>query len=435
MAPKKRPAAQAAKASPAKKKKTHEPEKAEVLEPEDAEEESLANDTPEEKPAKAESPNKPGKAESPKRRAATRMTPKKKAKSPKVKVEVSSPKDTKLAKAKGKVLPPPKGGARVWQDVRNQVDSLAKKGKPELKEAWKKAKNEGHQSKRAFYYNVFLLSPEVTKKTIHKESSQEEVQTSSLQKGWMTIFKHGTLQGLDPADPNFHDLCLKACEGLPTREHENPGLAKAGVLQVYAEVHDLDVEHQSNKSLIKAEQKLDEDATTQEAFDAVETAVCVTKQQSQRVLGGKDRKDKEPKALPAPGEKPNEPDKAEAYSRALKRLTAAVGQFNSQSDKASLLLQSLEKKSLSKAEEQLQLDAVKQSLKKAIRNAGAGKDQWLASLGTLPQGLDEAIGEDAFTEKMQRLSDLKSEVDNEVATIRKLVLSQKANAEQLSFEA
>ena len=105
------------------------------------------------------------------------------------------------------------------------------------------------------------------------------------------------------------------------------------------------------------------------------------------------------------------------------------------SDKASLLLQSLEKKSLSKAEEQLQLDAVKQSLKKAIRNAGAGKDQWLASLGTLPQGLDEAIGEDAFTEKMQRLSDLKSEVDNEVATIRKLVLSQKANAEQLSFEA
>ena len=119
----------------------------------------------------------------------------------------------------------------------------------------------------------------------------------------------------------------------------------------------------------------------------------------------------------------------------MKRLTAAVGQFNSQSDKASLLLQSLEKKSLSKAEEQLQLDAVKQSLKKAIRNAGAGKDQWLASLGTLPQGLDEAIGEDAFTEKMQRLSDLKSEVDNEVATIRKLVLSQKANAEQLSFEA
>ena len=164
MAPKKRPAAQAAKASPAKKKKTHEPEKAEVLEPEDAEEESLANDTPEEKPAKVESPDKPGKAESPKRHAATRMTPKKKVKSPKVKVEVSSPKDTKLAKAKGKVLPPPKGGARVWQDVRNQVDSLAKKGKPELKEAWKKAKNEGHQSKRAFYYNVFLLSPEVTKK-------------------------------------------------------------------------------------------------------------------------------------------------------------------------------------------------------------------------------------------------------------------------------
>ena len=78
---------------------------------------------------------------------------------------------------------------------------------------------------------------------------------------------------------------------------------------------------------------------------------------------------------------------------------------------------------------------MKQSLKKAIRNAGAGKDQWLASLGTLPQDLDESIAENAFADKMQKLSDLKSEVDTEVATIRKLVLSQKSVAEQLSFQA
>ena len=440
MPPKKRPAAKTAKASGTKRKKTNEPVKAEVLpesmEPEEAEEEKSEIDAPEEEPEEAEG-QKPGKAESPKKDRPKKMTPQKKAKNPKVKVEVSSPKETKLAKAKGKALPPPKGGARVWHDVRNQVDSLAKKGKPELKEAWKKAKTEGHQAKREFYYNIFLLSPEVARKSIHKESSQEVAQTSSLQKGWMTIFKHGTLQGLDPADPNFHDLCLKACEGLPTREHENPGLAKAGVLQVYAEVQDLEVEHQRHKSLIKAEQKLDEDSITQEAFDAVETSVKVNKQQGQRVLGGKDKKEKEPRALAgtAPGNTPNEPDKAEAYSKALKRLRAPVGQFNSQSDKASLLLQSLEKKSLSKAEEQLQFDAVKQSLKKAIRNAGAGKDQWLASLGTLPQDLDESIAENAFADKMQRLSDLKSEVDTEVATIRKLVLSKKSVAEQLSFQA
>ena len=434
MAPKKRPAAKTAEAAPTKRRKTKEPEKAEVLaepvEPEEAEEEEACeNEAPEEEPEKAEG-QKPEKAESPKTDRQKRATPKKTGKSPKLRLEVSSPKETKLAKAKGEVLPPPTGGARVWQDVRNQVDSLAKKGKPELKLAWNKAKTEGHQAKREFYYHVFLLSPQVAKKSIHKESSQEEVQTSSLQKGWMTIFKRGKLQGLDPADPNFHDLCMKACEGLPTREHENPGLAKAGVLGVA----ELEVEQQTNKSLIKAEQTLDDDGTTQEAFDPVETAVKVSKQQSQRVLGGKD---KDAKALggSGPADTPKEPDKAEAYSKALKWLRAAVGQFNRQSDKASLLLQSLEKKSLKTAEEQLQLDAVKQSLRKAIRNAGAGKDKWLASLGTLPQDFDESIGEDAFADKMQRLSDLKTEVDNEVASIKKLVLSQKGVAEQLSFQA
>ena len=158
MPPKKRPAAKTAKASPTKRKKTNEPEKAEVLaesmEPEEAEEEKSEIDAPEEEPEEAEG-QKPGKAESPKKDRPKKMTPQKKAKSPKVKVEVSSPKETKLAKAKGKALPPPKGGARVWQDVRNQVDSLAKKGKPELKEAWKRLKQKDTRQKESFIITSF----------------------------------------------------------------------------------------------------------------------------------------------------------------------------------------------------------------------------------------------------------------------------------------
>ena len=106
---------------------------------------------------------------------------------------------------------------------------------------------------------------------------------------------------------------------------------------------------------------------TAEEFASVEDAVKVAKLSGQMVLGGNNKQPKEPKDS-EPKDDP-EPGKADTYEKALKKLTGAVGQFNSQSDKARMLLEGLKTETLSKSSEQLQLDACMQSLEQAIVSA------------------------------------------------------------------
>ena len=331
-------------------------------------------------------------------------------------------------KAKAKGFPAPEGGKNVWVDLRNQVERLAKKGKPELKQAWQKAQEGGRQSKRDFYYNVFLLSPEVATRSIEKDSLQEETQTTSLKKGWMTMFTYGRLQGLDPQQEDFQELCLLACKGLPTRDHENPGLAEAGVKQVYAEAQDLDTEQQRHKSLVKAKQEISGEQVTAQAFASVEDAVKVAKVTGQLVLGGSNKQQKELKE--SENKDDSEPGEVDTYEKALKKLTGTVGQFNSQSDKARMLLEGLKTQTLSKSSEQLQLDACMQSLEQAIFSAAKGKEIWLLSVSKLKQQkLSDDISDKELKEKMQEVADAKAQIEAEVGAIRKMVLSQKQVAE------
>ena len=411
-----------AKPSPKKPEKADEPDMAESTQEDEPE---MAEASQEAEPEKATGGPKAAKSKATKPKPPSPS----KVKKAHVKTEPSSAKKLAKAKAKPKALPPPEGGKQVWVDLRNQVDRLAKKGKPELKQAWQKAKEGGNQAKRDFYYNVFLLSPEVATRSVHKESCQEEIQTTSLTKGWMTMATYGRLQGLDPQQEGFQELCLAACEGLPTRDHENPGLAKAGVKQAYAEVQDLDREQQSHKSLVKAKQSITGDVVTDEAFAAVEDAVKVAKVTGQVVLGGHQKQLKDPeKADPEPG-------KADTYEKALKKLAGAVGQFNSQSDKARMLLESLKTQTLSKASEQLQLDACKQSLEQAIVSAAKGKEIWLLFVSKQnQQKLPDDICERGLKEKMQEVADAKAQIEAEVGAIRKMVQSQKQVADQLNFK-
>lgn len=161
--------------------------------------------------------------------------------------------------------------------MRNQVDRLAKKGKPELKQAWQKAKEGGKPS------GIFVIMRSCSARMWlqEKDSVQEETQSTSLKKGWMTMYTYGRLQGLDPQQEDFQEMCLVACEGLPTRE-----LAKAGVKQVYAEVQGLDTEQQSHKGLVKAKQEITGEDVAAETFESVEDAVKVTRVAGQIVLGG-----------------------------------------------------------------------------------------------------------------------------------------------------
>ena len=110
--------------------------------------------------------------------------------------------------------PPPKKAFLGWNDVNYQMNKLEKAGKPELPQAWKKAQAGGQQTRREFYYQVFLLDPTVAKKEIHKESLERLKVQNTLTKGWFTKWDIGKMEGADPSLPMFEDLCTAAVEGL-----------------------------------------------------------------------------------------------------------------------------------------------------------------------------------------------------------------------------
>ena len=150
-------------------------------------------------------------------------------------------------------------------DVRNQVNSLAKKGKPKLRELFDAAKEKGTQGKREFFYNVFLLDPDVAKK-----------------------------------------------------------VAKLGLKQVYAEVRLLDEDTDERRSTTEACQRLQDEDMTAEQFEHVENALRVAPEAKQFMLGAKGGKSaKTAGALPDKEEE--EPEKAEnAYKKYYGRLTGSL---------------------------------------------------------------------------------------------------------------
>ena len=113
-----------------------------------------------EKPVEA-APVKAEPAESPLKR---RMTEKGKDPEPEKaeekKPEKAKPEKTKPEKAKPDQSKLPAPSKAAWNDVGYTLKKLAKAGKTESPEAWKKAQAAGQQGKRELYYNVFLLDPE-----------------------------------------------------------------------------------------------------------------------------------------------------------------------------------------------------------------------------------------------------------------------------------
>lgn len=142
-----------------------------------------------------------------------------------VKAEPASPAPAKRAKdskpEKGKEtdkLPAP--SKKAWQDARYQMLELQKKGKGSLKKAFEVCKSQ--EQKREFYYNVFLLSPDVAKKEVHKESLQKAATVSGSEEGWLTKWDVAKKEGVHESHPDFDALANDAVKGLQERDHENP---------------------------------------------------------------------------------------------------------------------------------------------------------------------------------------------------------------------
>ena len=97
-----------------------------------------------------------------------------------------------------------------------------------LVEAWKGKRTQAQ--KRQFYYEVFLLDPLVSQKSVHKEASQRNYSLQRQVEGWIPSGRLVSL-GADPSMPNFQHLCEAACEGFPERDHEVKAWALKGIKQ------------------------------------------------------------------------------------------------------------------------------------------------------------------------------------------------------------
>ena len=307
-------------------------------------------------------------------------------------------------------------------DVRNQVNSLAKKGKPQLKELFNAAKEKGTQGKREFYYNVFLLDPDVAKKEIHKSSQQVTSSKSSLAKGWMTVSQHAIMLGVD--DPDFKQLAEAACEGLPMRDHENKALAKLGLKQVYAEVRLLDEDTDERRSTTEACQRLQDEDMTAEQFEHVENALRVAPEAKQFMLGTKGVKSaKTAGALPDKEEE--EPEKAEdAYKKYYGRPTGSLTSYGNQIDKTEMQLKSVKNAKLLPEHEEQREERIK-SLEKAFEAYKKTKNQWMEKNCTLASSLEEGLEEETANAKVENVQNLQKELEGEVAALRKNLQAQK----------
>ena len=323
---------------------------------------------------------------------------------------------------------------KAWQDVRNQCEALARKGKPELLNAFKAAKKEGNQARREFYYHVFLLDGSVAKKEVHKESMQKQKSLESTKKGWITPFQYGVMLGLDKNDPDFATLCEAACEGLPQRQHENAALAKAGRIQVYAEVRQLDEEQRVHESSTKAQQRLENEHMDADAFQRVENALMVQPLQQQVVLGQTRALDNG-SAQPAKAKEVDEEvDLLAAYKNLYKKLRAELNKFGTQLANAELLLGTLNN-STGKPEEAEQLKAVSTTLEGQIKGAQKSKESFLKVMGQklICPSLRDGCPEAEAKVKLQEISDLKGEIETSLKSFVKAWSLQKQVASSLSL--
>ena len=328
-------------------------------------------------------------------------------------VEAPVPEKSKPAKASegtGDKLPPV--SKKAWGDVKYQCQSLARKGKDYLLNAWQEAQGQGHQGKREFCYHIFLLDPNICKKEVHKESLQRHSTTNTTVKGWMTKWQIGKLEGFTPCLENFESLCDSAVEGMPARRHENEGLAKQGVMQYYCEKEMAQEEKEQNESLTKAKQAVEID--DQEIFQQVEDKLQVKPVTKQLTLGGgKPENSAESKAKKLQSQ----------YDECLDKCKKLNGDFQKNLEKLEELLKVFEKENATKPSAAgAAMHAELQSLKESLD----GKDEsFVNRVQTYPEKAADPVGQD----DLKKLEDLKKELDAQVKSLKKAMTPHKVWAE------
>lgn len=134
------------------------------------------------------------------------------------------------AKPKGdaKHPPIPKDAAKR---MHSKLKTLAKQGKGDLQKAYQLCKT--HDEKRAFFYDKYVLDPDVSEKVVLKKDTEESVVTEDHMDGWFTAEEVAGFKGITAGHPQYAQLVQASVKDLPERDHEDQHLAALGVKQFH----------------------------------------------------------------------------------------------------------------------------------------------------------------------------------------------------------
>ena len=317
---------------------------------------------------------------------------------------------TSLPKAKAKALPAPDN--KAWQDANYQTKALAKKGKGDLQKQWENCRTQAE--KRNWYYNIFLLSPEVSVKQVHKSSLEKAKQVSGEQEGWVTKWAAAKLVGIPENHPEFDALADDAVAGLPERPRENPKLAAKDIKQYYYKGKLMTQNTQTNQSETKAHSFVQD--MENEHFQQVEDALKVDQHQGQVMLGGRGRT----KAIeaPPPETEVKEDNIENDYKKVYQSLRKALTSIGNGLDKLTMLQASLNKA----ADDKVAIPSqVEQTLVKEIDEWEHMKKTWMQHvIGNYPSTMPE-VGPEKGKEIIDQMEKDKKKLENELKTLNKRI--------------
>ena len=115
--------------------------------------------------------------------------------------------------------------------MHSKLKTLAKAGKDGLQKAYNQCRT--HDEKRAFFYDKYLLDPEVSEKAVLKKDTQESVVTEDNIDDWFTAEQVAKFKGIEPGAEHFKELVKASVKDLPERDHEDENLAALGVKQYH----------------------------------------------------------------------------------------------------------------------------------------------------------------------------------------------------------
>ena len=136
--------------------------------------------------------------------------------------------------------------------MHSKLQTLAKSGRDGLQKAYEQCKTQ--EEKRSFFYDKYLLDPEVSEKTVLKKDRQENVVTEDNIDDWFTAEQVAKFKGIEPGVDQYKELVAASVKGLPGRKHEDGNLAALGVMQYHYQATKTKSQTLKRKSLELQEQ-------------------------------------------------------------------------------------------------------------------------------------------------------------------------------------